>query len=143
MLLLRQNPLLGRATVDQLLDLVAITREVALTAGRVLFAETDGPAVYHVLTGEVMLEGDRTEERIVGPGCTIGVAETLAGVPLGRRSTVTQAGQALRIDRDDLFDVLTDHVDLLQGLFSGVLSAGEPEATVAEVPRTAASGATR
>ena len=131
-LLLRQNPLLRRATVGQLLDLVAITREVELTAGRVLFAETDGPAVYHILTGEVMLEGDRTEERIVGPGCTIGLAETLAGVPLGRRSTVTQTGRALRIERDDLFDVLTDHVDLLQGLFSGVLSAGEPEAAVAE-----------
>ena len=65
-LLLRQNPLLRRATVDQLLDLAAITREVELTAGRVLFAETDGPAVYHMLTGEVMLEGDRTDARIVG-----------------------------------------------------------------------------
>jgi CRP-like cAMP-binding protein len=140
-LLLRQNPLLRRATVGQLLDLVAITREVELTAGRVLFAETDGPAVYHILAGEVSLEGDRAEERIVGSGCTIGLAETLAGVPLGRRSTVTHSGRALRIERDDLFDVLTDHVDLLQGLFSGVLSAGEPEAAVAEAPRTAVSGA--
>jgi hypothetical protein len=61
--------------------------------------------------------------RRANSGCTIGLSETLAGVPLGRRATVTRAGQALRIDRDELFDVLTDHVDLLQGLFSGVLSA--------------------
>ena len=55
-LLLRQNPLLGRASVNQLLDLVAISRETVLTAGSVLFAETDQPAVYYVLAGEVRLE---------------------------------------------------------------------------------------
>ncbi len=126
-LMLRQNPLLRRATVSQLLDLVAVTRDVALTAGSVLFTETDQPAVYHVLTGEVGLETDRTQALVAGSGCTIGLSETLAGVPLGCRATVRRAGQALRIDRDDLFDVLGDHIDLLQGLFSGVLSANEPE----------------
>ena len=31
-------------------------------------------------------------------------------------------GHALRLDHDELFDVLSDHIDLLQGVFSGVLS---------------------
>jgi hypothetical protein len=119
---------------------VAITREVPLAMGRALFAETDPPAVYHILTGEVRLEGDRADPVVAGPGCTIGLSETLAGVPLGRRSTVTLAGQALRIDRDELFDVLTDHVDLLQGLFSGVLTAGDWETAVTDGPRAARSG---
>ncbi len=127
---LRQNPLLRRATVKQLLDLVAITREVSLTAGHVLFGETDRPAVYQILTGQVVLEAERTDAVVAGPGCTIGLSETLAGVPLGRRVTVIETGQALRIERDELFDVLADHVDLLQGLFSGVLSANGLEARV-------------
>jgi len=139
-LVLRQNPLLRRATVSQLLDLVAITREVPLTAGSVLFAETDPPAVYHILMGEVVLEADRIHAVVAGPGCTIGLSETLAGVPLGRRATVTRSGQALRIERDDLFDVLTDHVDLLQGLFSGVLSANKRETAMASLSLAASSG---
>lgn len=52
----------------------------------------------------------------------------LANVPLGRRATVTRAGQAVRLDHDELFDVLADHVDLLQGFFSGLLQANEAEA---------------
>jgi HEAT repeat protein/CRP-like cAMP-binding protein len=139
-LLLRQNPLLGRATVDQLLDLATIAREVPLTVGGVLFTETDQPAVYHVLKGEVQLEAAEADPIVAGPGSTIGVSETLAGVPLGRRATVTREGQAVRLDRDELFDVLADHIDLLQGLFSGLLQANQTEAVLAGSlrPRTAA-----
>jgi HEAT repeat protein/CRP-like cAMP-binding protein len=123
-LLLRQNPLLERATVNQLLDLATIVREVPLAAGSVLFGPTDPPAVYHVVSGEVLLEGV-ADPITVGPDCTIGVSETLAGVPIGRRATVRREGRALKIDHDELFDVLADHIDLLQGLFSGLLRAGE------------------
>jgi CRP-like cAMP-binding protein len=122
-LLLRQNPLLERATVGQLLDLATIAREVPLAVGDVLFTETDPPALYHVLSGEVRLDAEAAEPLIGGPGCTLGIAETLAGVSLGRRAAVTRDGHAIRLDRDELFEVLADHVDLLQGLFSGLLQA--------------------
>jgi AAA family ATP:ADP antiporter len=119
---LRESPLLGRATVEQLLDLVAIAREVPLSAGAVLFSEDEPPAVYHVVEGEVRLEADQAAPILVGAGSTIGVAETLAGVSRHWRATVSHGGHALRLDRDELFGVLADHTDLLQGLFSGVLS---------------------
>jgi CRP-like cAMP-binding protein/HEAT repeat protein len=124
---LRQNPLLGRATVEQLLALVAIAREVPLTAGRVLFSEQDRPAIFHVLDGEITLEADSTAPIVVGHGATIGVAETLAGVSPRGRATVTRDGRALRLDRDEFFGVLADHMDLLQGVFSGVLHAASRE----------------
>jgi hypothetical protein len=46
----------------------------------------------------------------------------------------------VRLDRDELFDVLADHIDLLQGLFSGLLQANQTEAVLAGSlrPRTAA-----
>jgi ATP:ADP antiporter, AAA family len=122
-IVLRQNPLLGKATVDQLLDIAAITREVALTTGSVLCTERDAPAVYHVLAGELQLDNGSAPPIVLGPGRTVFVAETLAGVSPRRRATVTRAGTALRLDHDELFDVLSDHLDLLQGVFSGVLSA--------------------
>ena len=133
---LRQHPLLRRATVSQLLDLVAVTRDTPLGAGSVLFAEADQPAVYHVLTGEVCLEYDGATGRapiVAGPGATIGLSETLAGVSLGRRATVTRDGHALRIGHDDLFEVLADHIELLQGLFSGVLNATRSETELDQV----------
>jgi CRP-like cAMP-binding protein len=138
-LLLRQNPLLARATVNQLLDLVRITREVPLTAGTVLFDLSDEPSLYHIIEGEVLLEADGSAPIVARPGTTIGVAEVLASVPLGRRAVVTRAGQALRLTHDELFDVLADHIDLLQSLFSGLLTASQPstrgEGTAAAVHR--------
>jgi AAA family ATP:ADP antiporter len=120
-LILRQTPLFGRATVNQLMDLVAITREDALASGSVLLGGADPPAVYHVLGGAVRLEGNGTP-LVIGPGSTVGVAETLTDTP-GRRVVVVRDGRALRLERDELFEVLADHSDLLQGVFSGALAA--------------------
>ena len=47
---------------------------------------------------------------------------------------MTRDGQALRLDHDELFDVLADHIDLLQGLFSGLLQANQAEPAPAERP---------
>ncbi len=129
-LLLRQNPLLERATVNQLLDLATITREVALARGSVLFNENDPPALYYVLNGEVRLDADGTDSVVASSGSTIGMSETLAGVPLGRRAIVTREGHALRLGHEELFEVLADHIDLLQGLFSGLLQAQKAKTEV-------------
>jgi ATP:ADP antiporter, AAA family len=135
-ILLKQSPALARATVNQLLNVAGIMREVLLTPDAVLFTETDAPAIYHVLTGGVRLEADAAEPMEAGPGATIGVAETLAGISLGRRATVTRQGQALRVDREELLDVLADNIDLLQGLFSGLL---RPSVVERDTPDRASS----
>jgi hypothetical protein len=127
-LVLRQNPLMVGATVKQLLALAGIARDVTLTAGSILFTDSDPPAVYCLLAGEVCLEGDAVTPVVAGPGSTVGMLETLAGVSLGRRAAATRDGYALRLDREELFDVLADHADLVQGLFSGLLQAKPPEA---------------
>jgi CRP-like cAMP-binding protein len=126
-ILLKQVPVLAHATTNQLLSLAGIMREVPLTDGAVLFADTDAPAIYHVLSGEIRLDAGAGEPIAAGPGATIGVPETLAGVPSGRRATVTRQGHALRVDRDELFDVLADSIDLLQGLFGELLGGGPLE----------------
>ncbi len=125
-LVLRENPLLERATVSQLLELAAVTREVALTSGSVLFNETDPPALYYVLNGEIRLDSNGASAVIASAGSTIGISETLAGVSMDRRAVVTRDGLALRLDHDELFDVLADHIDLLQGVFSAMLQAHKP-----------------
>ena len=44
--------------------------------------------------------------------------ETLAGSRLDAAVTVVEPATVLRVERGELFDLLADHTDLLQGLFS-------------------------
>ena len=73
------------------------------------------------MSGEIALESPGATSVIVRPGTTLGVAETLAGLDVVAGATVTKPGRALRLDRGPLFDILGDDVELMQGLFSGVL----------------------
>ena len=119
---MRQDPLLSRASAAQLLALTAVAPEVPLKAGAVLFDIGTPPAIYQIVQGEVMLEHAGTGSLVAPSGATIGVADTLAGTASAWRATVTRDGRAIRLDRDELFSVLADHVDLMQGLFCGVLA---------------------
>jgi AAA family ATP:ADP antiporter len=131
--LLRHDPLLSRASAAQLLALTAIAPEVPLKAGAVLFDVGTPPAVYQIVQGEVVLEFPGTNMAVAPAGATIGVADTLAGTTSGWRATVTKDGRALRLEREELFSVLADHVDLMQGLFAGVLALRDTETKVAEL----------
>jgi CRP-like cAMP-binding protein len=124
-MILRRHPMLGRATATQLLALTAAAREVPLKTGAVLFDATDPAAMYVILRGAVQVGSDGAGAETVGPGETLGVAETLAGIAPGTRATVSAPGRALRLERDAVFAVLAEHVDLMQGLFSGVLAQAE------------------
>jgi AAA family ATP:ADP antiporter len=122
-LLLQSSRLLRRASGEQLLRLAAIVREVPLAPGAVLFGETDNPAIYALLSGELMVDAAGEPPVTATAGDTVGIFETLAGVTAGAKVTVTKAGTALRVDSRELFDLLADNIDLLQGLFSGLLRA--------------------
>ena len=125
-LLLQTSPLLQHATGEQLLRLAAIAREVALTEGTVLFGESENPAIYGLLSGELTVEVPGEAPARLDEGDVVGLYETLAGVPAGIKVTVTKSGTALRIDRQELFDLLADNIDLLQGLFSA-LARSQPQ----------------
>jgi CRP-like cAMP-binding protein len=93
-----------------------------MTEGTVLVEPDDPPpAVFQMLEGELRLETDRGVT-VVAPGMTFGLVETLSGGAAGARAVVTRSGRALRIERDDLFALLTDNVDLMQGLFSEIIA---------------------
>ena len=129
--LLRQDPLLARASAAQLLALTAVAPEVPLKEGAVLFDLGAPPSVYQIIQGEVLLEHPGASPEIAPAGATLGVADTLAGTASAWRATVTKEGRALRLDRDELFSVLADHVDLMQGLFSGVIALQDTETKLA------------
>ncbi len=55
-LMLRDHPLLSRATPEQLLALIEAAAEVPMTEGTVVVERDDPPAVFQVLDGELRLE---------------------------------------------------------------------------------------
>jgi AAA family ATP:ADP antiporter len=117
----RRDPLLSTASAAQLLALRAASSELTLTAGSVLFDVDSAPAAYQILEGEVRLEAPDRPPILLPKGTTFGVAATLAGSPSGWRASVVTSGRALRLERDDLFGVMADHVDLMQNLFAETL----------------------
>jgi CRP-like cAMP-binding protein len=124
-LVLQQVPIFARITPEQLLALAKIAHLMPVAAGSQLFAEADRAAIFTLLSGQVRLEQSGAGAVItLGAGDTTGVYETVAGERTGARAQVIQPGAVLRIDREELFDVLADHTPLQQGLFSAMLHAG-------------------
>jgi hypothetical protein len=121
-LLLRQNPYFGNASVAQLIDLAAVTRLVPVATGTELVSDSGGPAMYHVLHGDVQLRNGDGSSNVAGAGSTLFLIETLAGRAPKYKAVASHGGHVLRLDHDDLFEVLSEHFDLLQGVFGGVLN---------------------
>ena len=104
--------------------LVSIAHEVPLDEGSTLFTESDTPAVLAVLAGRISLESAAGEPPItIEAGDVVGVYETLAGAGSGRRAVVVGAGRSLRIEREELFELLGQRPELLQQLFGALFRA--------------------
>jgi CRP-like cAMP-binding protein len=127
-LLLRQHPLLARATAPHLMAIVAAAREVPFTRGATIFDAADPAALYVVVEGALALDARGAPPVPAPRGATIGLAETLAGAACGARGSGMSDGRLLRLERDDIFLVLGDQVELTRALFTGVLNtpAREP-----------------
>jgi CRP-like cAMP-binding protein len=121
LLLFQSSPLLARATATELLRLAGIARGEPLKAGATLFEPGNAAAIHIVLQGAVQLEVEGQAPDTAMAGDVLGMYETFGGRYMAGRATVTQDGTALRIDRGDLFELLADHVVLLQGIFSALL----------------------
>lgn len=119
-LLLQSSPLLAHATATQLWKLSAIAREGRVAAGDEAMAKGSEAAILVVLSGSLDVQGAAQSET-ADTGDVIGMYETLAGLPLDATVTARTDATLLRINRGGLFDVLADHTDLLQGIFSLLL----------------------
>ena len=102
--------------------LADIAEAVDLTAGSTLFAESAAPALWLVLSGELTLTSSAAgaAPRIVRSGEVIGALEVMSGRPLGLVAKVSAPGVALRLDREDLFSLLSERPELLRQIFSAL-----------------------
>ena len=137
--MLRHDDLLCGASSAQILALLTSAQEIRLRAGEALFHASSPPATYLIVEGGVRLESDTGRTMEAPAGALIGLLDTLAGRPVGWRATITGDGRAFRLTRDDLFGVLADEIDLMQGLFGRVLALRQHAATLDSSTTIAAS----
>jgi ATP:ADP antiporter, AAA family len=124
---LQYAPLFARVSADEMQHLASITRQVTMAAGSVLFPESAPPALWLLLTGEVLLESSTGEQAVTASGGdVIGSVNTMAGRSLGRSAKAVRPGVALKIDREDLFDILGERPELLRQMFAGVFRRERP-----------------
>ncbi len=124
-LVLQTVPLFARATGEELFALASIAHERALEPGDQLFSEGHPTSVWLMLEGDVDLASSAGEvSETVGPGSCFGIEETLAAADWGWRATVKNRGTALHIEREALFELLSDRMGLLQAIFGAIFLEG-------------------
>ena len=127
-LLLQSSPLLAHATAAQLWRLSAIARPVSAAAGKELIQRGGEASILIVLSGLVRVESAGGVET-ADTGDVIGMYETLAGGKIDATVTAETTAHLLRLDRAALFELLADHTDLLQGVFSILFRSASAKAT--------------
>ncbi len=116
LLAIQRFPTFSGFQAADVLALADAARQVTLSEGLTLCGEGAPPALLIVLDGEVEVEGANGAKAIARAGDAVGLYESLAGRAL-RTARVTRRGVALRLERNDLYDLLTDRPPLLQQLF--------------------------
>jgi CRP-like cAMP-binding protein len=132
-LLLQNIDLFARVTSEQLSFLAAIAQEITAHPGRVLYSEGDAPdGLYIVISGSVLMKrGGQKIDQIASSGA-FGVWALFDDEPRLTTAEVVEESRLLFISRDDFYDVLSDHFEMVEGLFKHLVQRLRKLAAVAE-----------
>jgi CRP-like cAMP-binding protein len=132
-LALQRLPVFARIAPDEMVALAGISQTVVMNAGSSLFTESAPVALWVVLSGEVAVEDAGGAHDTAHAGDVIGSLSMLSGKPLSKHADATRSGVALRLDRDDLFELLGERPELLRQLFEGMFKIGAEAAAAVPV----------
>jgi AAA family ATP:ADP antiporter len=106
---LQSVPAFDHLTTQQLMRLANVVNEERFGADNEVYAEGDeGNSLYFVLEGEVeVVKGSLSLDRFVAGGF-FGELSCLDGVPRPETATARAPSKLLRLDRDDLFNLMED-----------------------------------
>ncbi|MEO8075745.1 MAG: Npt1/Npt2 family nucleotide transporter [Acidobacteriota bacterium] len=121
LLVLQRVPTFARIAVEEMRALAVITHTMTMKVGSTLFQASAPVALWLLVSGEISIrDGAGAAAAMAGPGDIIGAISMLSGRPLGQSAEVLRNGITLRIDRDDLVDLLAVRPELLRQLFDGM-----------------------
>ena len=132
-LLLQNIDLFSHITVEQLSFFAALAEEINIPTDQVLYREDDPPdGLYVVVAGAVSMRRAGDEIDRVGPNGSFGAWALFDDEPRLTTAETAEESRLLFVSRDDFYDVLADHVDIVAGLFKHLVERLRRLATVVE-----------
>ena len=102
---------------EDLAHLAAIAEEFSFPKDSNIYEINDSPdSLYLVVNGKVRLHRDSKEISLIGPGEAIGTWALFDKEPRVATATALEETETLRIDRDDFYDLLSDHVRIAEAV---------------------------
>ena len=124
--LLETLPVFSQVSRQEMLALTGIASEANAVAGAQIFTEKDPPALHLLISGSVSLESTEDESAVsAGPGDAVGLYQTMAGIPLVLRGRCLEDTRFLRVDREDLLDLLMQRPDLQRQLLGSLFRGSQ------------------
>ena len=118
---LQSVELFAYCTAEQIVRMASIARQQRFVRGERIYA-VDDPAdrLYCIVRGEVELESPDGRRRVESTG-TFGAREILSDHPRAERATALKDSEMLVFDSDDLFDLLSNNIEIVKALFRKLL----------------------
>ncbi|MBI4478978.1 MAG: cyclic nucleotide-binding domain-containing protein [Acidobacteria bacterium] len=117
-LFLQEVELLSSLSPEQLARIGLITREMEAAPGQVLFREkTLSDSVYIIVRGEVAIQLSGESFHIASEKDVVGTWALIDDEPMAVTASVKEEAHLLQIKREDFFDLLADHSEIMQNIF--------------------------
>lgn len=114
---LRAAPLFASLSAEALLPVAALCQQVDLVIGQVLFEAGEvGDALFVVVSGSVRVMRGNQQVARLGPGECVGEMGALDLEPRSATVVAVEPTRLIRLERNDLMDLLTDYPELMRSL---------------------------
>jgi CRP-like cAMP-binding protein len=116
-LLLQNIELFADVTTEQLSYIAAIGKEIEVDSGKVLYRENDvADGLYLVISGAVVAKRGTEEIERIGPNGSLGIWSFFDDQPRLTSAIAVEPSRLLFVSRDDFYEVLADHVEIIQNI---------------------------
>ena len=116
-LALRSSHLFAALPAEVLLPIANFCSELEVESGELLMeAGETGDSLYILIDGSVRVERDGATLAVLGAGECVGEMAALDWEPRSASVIAEETSRLVRLDRDDLLDLLADHPQLVVGL---------------------------
>ena len=117
-LFLQEVELLANLSPEQLGRIALITQETETPRGKVLFREKHrSDSMYVIVEGKVALETNGERIHVASEKEVVGTWALIDYEPMVATATVEEDARLLRIEREDFYDLLADHSEIMQQIF--------------------------
>lgn len=112
----------SETTTENLGYIASITEEKFFEANEIIFEENQfADSMYIIVSGKVLLTRVEKEITKVGKNEAIGVWALLDDELTIATATAIEKTHALQIDREDFFELLSDHIEITQSIFKSLV----------------------